>query len=131
MKLSTFIFLTHPCYSTILCSYNVHHDYIDVDTERQPGPRILTVFLYLNEVEEGGGTQFLDLNITVMPKVGRALLWPSVLDEDPTKKDDRTYHQALPVEKGVKFGSKCLCCCANYCRSSATPIKPFRSALLL
>jgi prolyl 4-hydroxylase len=60
----------------------------------------------LNNVEEGGGTNFSALNLTVMPKVGRALLWSSVLTEQPTEKDDRTYHQALPVKKGVKFGSE-------------------------
>jgi len=41
---------------------------------------------------------------TVMPKRGRALLWPSVLDEDPNTQDERTDHQALPVEKGIKYG---------------------------
>jgi len=41
-----------------------------------------------------------------MPKRGRALLWPSVLDSDPNKKDPRTTHQALPVGKGsLKFGA--------------------------
>ena len=67
--------------------------------------RILTVYLYLNDVEEGGGTNFDQLGITVMPKRGRALLWPSVISSDPNKKDGRTTHQALPVEKGVKYGA--------------------------
>ena len=71
---------------------------------RQPGVRVLTMYLYLNDVEEGGGTNFNKLNITVMPKRGRALLWPSVFDEDPTKEDKRTTHQALAVEKGLKYG---------------------------
>lgn len=35
-------------------------------TERQQGVRTLTVFLYLNDVEEGGGTEFPTLGITVM-----------------------------------------------------------------
>jgi prolyl 4-hydroxylase len=68
--------------------------------------RILTLYLYLNDVEEGGGTNFDELDITVMPKRGRALLWPSVLDSDPDKKDGRTTHQALPVGKGsIKYGA--------------------------
>lgn len=33
--------------------YEIHHDYIDFHTERAQGVRILTVFLYLNDVEEG------------------------------------------------------------------------------
>jgi prolyl 4-hydroxylase len=61
--------------------------------------------LYLNDVEEGGGTDFPDLGLTVMPKRGSALIWPSVLDSDPNRKDGRTEHQALPVEKGIKYGA--------------------------
>jgi len=33
--------------------YRVHHDYIAFHTERAQGVRIVTVFLYLNDVEEG------------------------------------------------------------------------------
>ena len=42
---------------------------------------------------------------TVMPKQGRVLIWPSVLDEDPNQPDPRTLHEALVVEKGVKYGA--------------------------
>jgi prolyl 4-hydroxylase len=68
------------------------------------GPRALTLFLYLNDVEEGGGTRFPKLDITVQPKLGNAILWPSVLDEEPEKKDPRTDHEALEVKKGIKYG---------------------------
>ena len=67
--------------------------------------RVLTLFLYLNDVPAGGGTRFDNLNITVMPKAGKAVLWPSVLDDKPNEIDSRTHHQALPVEEGVKFGA--------------------------
>jgi hypothetical protein len=66
------------------------------------GPRILTVFLYLNDVEEGGGTRFTDLDITVMPKQGRAILWPSVTNNDPLEQELLTHHEAMPVLKGIK-----------------------------
>jgi prolyl 4-hydroxylase len=85
--------------------YHTHHDYIPHLKERQAGVRLLTVFLYLNDVEEGGGTDFPGLGITVQPKRGRALIWPSVLDEAPDEKDPRTEHQALPVIKGIKYGA--------------------------
>ena len=85
--------------------YRRHHDFIDFGNDRQPGVRLLTVFLYLNDVEAGGGTNFPILNITVMPKRGRVLIWPSVLDSQPNRKDRRTDHQALPVEKGIKYGA--------------------------
>ena len=81
------------------------HDYIEAHVERNPGPRVLTAYLYLNDVEAGGGTNFPKLDITVMPKRGRLLLWPSVLNEDPNKKDHSTTHQALPVEAGEKYGA--------------------------
>mmetsp|Transcript_10336 Transcript_10336/g.15539 ORF Transcript_10336/g.15539 Transcript_10336/m.15539 type:complete len:504 (-) Transcript_10336:508-2019(-) len=66
--------------------YRTHHDFIDNQEKFPAGPRLLTAFLYLNDVEEGGGTNFPRLGITVNPKRGRLLLWPSVLDSDPTKK---------------------------------------------
>jgi prolyl 4-hydroxylase len=86
--------------------YHTHHDLIGHQINRQPGVRIMTFYIYLNDVEEGGGTQFPKLGpLTVMPKKGRALIWPSVLDEDPNKKDNRMDHQAMPVTKGVKYGA--------------------------
>lgn len=85
--------------------YKSHHDYIDHHTARAPGVRIMTVFLYLNDVEAGGGTHFSDLDITVGPKRGRVLLWPSVLDSNPDAKDFKTHHAALPVEAGIKYGA--------------------------
>jgi prolyl 4-hydroxylase len=85
--------------------YQVHHDYIPMHYTRQQGVRLLTAYLYLSDVEAGGGTNFDQLEITVTPKIGRVLLWPSVLDEDPDEKDERTTHQALPVEAGVKYGA--------------------------
>ena len=73
--------------------------------DRHCGPRILTFFLYLSDVEAGGGTDFPQLDITVEPKKGRALLWPSVLDSSPMSKDNRMFHQALKVEDGTKFAA--------------------------
>eukprot|EP00525_Craspedostauros_australis_P008656 CAMPEP_0198134680 /NCGR_PEP_ID=MMETSP1442-20131203/60200_1 /TAXON_ID= /ORGANISM="Craspedostauros australis, Strain CCMP3328" /LENGTH=346 /DNA_ID=CAMNT_0043795827 /DNA_START=313 /DNA_END=1353 /DNA_ORIENTATION=+ len=85
--------------------YGQHHDFIQHHNARPQGPRILTVFFYLNDVEEGGGTKFNKLGITVMPKRGRVLLWPSVSDQFPNRKDSRTDHEALPVIKGIKYGA--------------------------
>lgn len=81
------------------------HDFIEKQEKFPSGPRILTAFLYLGDVEGGGGTDFPRLGITVHPKKGRLLLWPSVLDSDPYKVDRRTTHQALPVEKGIKYAA--------------------------
>ena len=90
---------------TPLFSFYESHDYIQHEWERPQGPRVLTIFLYLNEVEEGGGTHFGQLGLTVQPKKGRALIWPSVLDEDLLEWDERTHHEALPVLSGLKYGA--------------------------
>jgi len=66
---------------------------------------MLTLFLYLNDVEEGGGTHFPLLDITIQPKKGNAVIWPSVLDDKPEMKDPRTDHEALPVINGIKYGA--------------------------
>jgi prolyl 4-hydroxylase len=86
--------------------YQIHNDYLPFQRQRPPGVRILTFFLYLNDMEEkdGGGTHFPKLNLTVTPKKGRAVLWPSVLNDNPNNKDMRTDHQAMPVLSGVKYG---------------------------
>jgi prolyl 4-hydroxylase len=85
--------------------YQEHHDYIEHDVDCLHGVRILTVYLYLNDVDKGGGTNFPQLGVTVMPKRGRVLLWPSVLNDNPNRKDFLTNHQALPVEKGIKYAA--------------------------
>lgn len=85
--------------------YNEHHDFVVHHMQRPQGPRILTFFLYLNDVEEGGGTHFNNMDLTVMPSKGKAVIWPSVLDENPMKKEQWTHHEALPVLKGVKYGA--------------------------
>ncbi|KAL7460273.1 hypothetical protein ACHAXS_000736 [Conticribra weissflogii] len=85
--------------------YRKHHDYIEHQQHRRCGPRVLTFFLYLSGDVEGGATNFPKLGIAVKPKVGRALLWPSVLNSDPSKKDHRTDHEAQDVLSGVKYGA--------------------------
>ena len=88
--------------------YRRHSDYIEADLHHVQGVRIYTLFMYLNDVEEGGGTRFTDLPggpLTFQPQRGKAILWPSVLAEAPDQIDPRTHHEALPVTKGEKFGT--------------------------
>jgi len=84
--------------------YKRHHDLNDGMWKEPGGPRILTIFVYLNDVEEGGGTSFEYLNFTAVPKRGAALIWPSVMD-NMKEKEDWTWHEALSVEQGVKYGA--------------------------
>ncbi len=85
--------------------YEVHHDYGAVDQSAVGGPRILTFFLYLSDVDEGGETQFPALGISIRPKKGRAVLWPSVLDRDYMERDGRTMHESRPITRGRKFAA--------------------------
>lgn len=82
---------------------NLHHDYIPDLLSRPCGPRLVSFLLFLSDVKGGGETKFPQLDVTVQPKKGRAIVWPLVKDSNPLKKDKRMYSQALPVEKGVKY----------------------------
>lgn len=85
--------------------YQLHHDYIALQRGLPCGVRVWTVFLYLSDVEEGGFTSFPRLGISVKPKKGRAVIWPSTLSEDPEAMDIRTMHAAEPVVRGVKYAA--------------------------
>ena len=82
--------------------YRRHHDSSSGKDSTPSGHRILTFFLYLSDVEEGGETSFSKLGLDVRPKKGRALVWPSVLNGNPNEWDDRMFHEAKDVIKGEK-----------------------------
>uniref|UniRef100_A0A7S1FVK5 Fe2OG dioxygenase domain-containing protein n=1 Tax=Corethron hystrix TaxID=216773 RepID=A0A7S1FVK5_9STRA len=85
--------------------YGQHHDFLRYQGKNPSGPRILTFFLYLSDVQEGGGTYFSELDVEVKPKKGRALLWPSVADGEWDEPHWWTDHEALPVVKGMKYAA--------------------------
>ena len=85
--------------------YNAHHDTGMGQFRLACGPRILTFFLYLSDVEEGGETSFPLLKLAVKPKRGKAVLWPGVYNDNPDTIDPRTLHEAKPVIKGTKFAA--------------------------
>ncbi|KAL1511660.1 hypothetical protein AB1Y20_004950 [Prymnesium parvum] len=86
--------------------YRSHHDQNSATWTPQ-GPRVLTFFMYLNDVPKGGETAFPRIGggVEVAPRVGDAILWPSTYDDQPMLADMRTMHEARPVEEGVKFGA--------------------------
>ena len=65
---------------------------------------MFTVFMYIGDGYEGGLTHFPRLNLTIPAKKRAACVWTSILDSDPYQRDDRTDHESLPVESGVKYG---------------------------
>jgi prolyl 4-hydroxylase len=116
--------------------YKVHHD-VALDSEflALHGPRIITFFLYLNDVEEGGATRMVDITnddddenddnddeddsekedgetekytptpVDIQPKRGMAVVWANLNDKDMKKREDGTWHEALPVLRGLKYGA--------------------------
>ena len=69
---------------------NYYTPHSDTGVHRQD--RYFTVVCYLNEDFEGGGTTFPKLNYAVMPRAGKAVIFPS------------TYlHSAEPVTRGEKY----------------------------
>ena len=77
--------------------FDPHVDVLNYETAR----RFLTFFIYLNDVEEGGETQFMNLHkpgtyipYMIQPKRGRLLMFP------PTW---QYYHAGLKPISGMKY----------------------------
>ncbi len=64
------------------------------DSNRQSRNRILTFILYLNDVEEGGETEFLYMRRRVKPQKSRFVLWPAGLTHT---------HRGNPPLSGTKY----------------------------
>ena len=64
------------------------------------GNRVKTLMIYLNDVEEGGGTYFEKLDKTFIPKQGTALLWDDMIDGKPNYD---SMHEGQPVISGSKY----------------------------
>lgn len=71
-----------------------YHIWHAEDTARNVSNRMLTFILYLNDVDEGGETEFLYLSKRVQPKTGRLLLWPAGFTHT---------HRGNPPLKGNKY----------------------------
>lgn len=81
--------------------YLQHFDAFDLSNEdgrrfaSNGGQRIVTVLVYLNDVERGGHTWFPNLNVSVQPKKGMALVFfPSTVDG---LLDKNALHAAKPA----------------------------------
>ncbi|GBG28249.1 Prolyl 4-hydroxylase subunit alpha-3 [Hondaea fermentalgiana] len=81
--------------------YKKHHDTNSAYVNMPMGHRVMTVFMYLNTIEDGGETSFPDLNLSVKPVRGRAVIWANVKSSNPDDRDLRTMHEALPVTGDV------------------------------
>lgn len=87
--------------------YRPHFDYFDPnqpgsqDCMRVGGQRILTVVIYLSDVDAGGETIFPSLNLSVKPMRGSAVLFENASMDGTV--DPRTLHGGAPVIKGTKW----------------------------
>ena len=56
--------------------------------------------VYLNNVEEGGETEFPKAGLKVKPEIGTVLFWHDMVDGVPYLKSE---HEAMPPIKGEKW----------------------------
>mmetsp|Transcript_12532 Transcript_12532/g.20867 ORF Transcript_12532/g.20867 Transcript_12532/m.20867 type:complete len:470 (-) Transcript_12532:99-1508(-) len=90
---------------TKMQSFGMHHDFNLHDLWLPVGPRVLSMFLCLTDVPEGGAMGFPDLDwLLVPPKKGQLLIWPNVLSEHTRKRHPDMASESLPVLKGEKYG---------------------------
>jgi prolyl 4-hydroxylase len=84
-----------------------HYDFFNTDTEYWPreskmgGQRCWTAMVYLNEVEEGGATDFSLIGLSVPPQAGMLMMWNNALPDGRPNRD--TYHTGTAVVRGVKY----------------------------
>jgi len=69
---------------------------------KRGGQRLLTVLCYLNDVEDGGGTEFPRLNLIVKAKKGRIVIFQNVKDGTNIR-HKLSEHAGMPVLSGEKF----------------------------
>jgi prolyl 4-hydroxylase len=65
------------------------------------GQRVITVIMYLNDVEAGGETIFPELNFSVAPRKGSAVYFSYCNSQ--SKLDRMTLHGGAPVQRGEKW----------------------------
>ncbi|WP_226585200.1 2OG-Fe(II) oxygenase [Halobacillus litoralis] len=83
--------------------YKAHYDYFRSKVKAANNPRISTLVLYLNDVEEGGETYFPHMNLSICPHQGMAVYF-EYFYSDPVV-NERTLHGGSPVISGEKWAA--------------------------
>jgi prolyl 4-hydroxylase len=87
--------------------YKAHYDYFAPGSHEYNifcqflGQRTWTFMIYLNDVEEGGGTRFRRLEKTIMPEKGKAVIWNNLNPDGSI--NPYTIHHGMKVRKGTKY----------------------------
>lgn len=88
--------------------FHAHTDWFTPNTDEYEthcqvgGQRTWTIMVYLNNVDEGGGTKFENILREFVPSRGTALAWNN-LDADSRTPNPWTLHEAMPVTNGTKY----------------------------
>jgi prolyl 4-hydroxylase len=82
-----------------------HHDYFSGDSYNNhclfSGQRTYTCMIYLNDVEEGGETDFLEIKTTFAPKKRMAIIWKN--SNGTGTENPASIHAGMPVVNGKKM----------------------------
>lgn len=87
--------------------FPAHFDWFRADADYWPhqqatgGQRSWTSMVYLNDVEEGGSTDFPALGISIEPKKGALLTWNNATPDGYS--NEWTLHAGTPVTRGTKY----------------------------
>ena len=88
--------------------YKPHFDAFDKNTEEgrnnwfPGGQRVLTALAYLNDVDEGGETDFPDVGVSIRPSKGDAVIFHNCV-EGTSDIHPKALHGGSPVIKGEKW----------------------------
>lgn len=83
--------------------YKAHLDYFSSVNRVVNNPRISTLVMYLNDVEQGGETYFPKLNFSVSPQKGMAVYFEYFYND--TALNELTLHGGAPVIVGDKWAA--------------------------
>lgn len=87
--------------------FKPHNDWFYTDQPYWPlekdrgGQRSWTAMAFLNSVDEGGHTHFVNVGAMIEPKPGVLLIWNNARPDGSPNED--TIHAGTPVAKGVKY----------------------------
>jgi prolyl 4-hydroxylase len=83
--------------------YKAHFDFFSSGNRPVNNPRVSTLVMYLNDVEEGGETYFPKLNFSVAPKKGMAVYFEYFYDNHHL--NELTLHGGSPIIDGEKWAA--------------------------
>ncbi|MEM7057991.1 MAG: 2OG-Fe(II) oxygenase [Pseudomonadota bacterium] len=92
--------------------FKPHHDGLFLEDgedraalyEQQGGQRLFSTMVYLNDVENGGTTEFPNLNLSVDPQQGRLLIFANT-GAGSRFMSNLSLHAGTPVEQGEKWSA--------------------------